>query len=291
MPARQFNGALLRQERRARDWSQEDVGKAVGVDRAQVAMWEAGTRFAGAEKLKKIAAVFGQPLDEMFPRKGSADLKDLRLDAGLSQQAVAAATKVPRGALSAAESGQKPLDPGVIDAVAAAYQVSEEQLRAAQDVSFGVLPAAPAPVAVPQTLAEKITYLLQHTYRGTPPSDGVLAEQINARAGRQLVSARQFAAVRTGEQQLAQVLASTPDEAAFHESLAEVMGVSPVFFQSGERVARQVVESIKLLAAADGGLALAARGAEEMGVSPEMVAKLLALIEAERDSSSPTAGQ
>ncbi|MDJ0342821.1 helix-turn-helix transcriptional regulator [Streptomyces sp. H10-C2] len=288
MPARQFNGELLRQERRAREWHQADVARAVGVERAMVAQWEAGTRFASAEKLATIAAAFSRPLDEMFPRKGPADLKDLRTDAGFSQIDAAKISGVPRGVLSGAELGHKPLDARVITKVAEAYNVTEQQVRAAQSVSFGDI--APTP-AVPQTLSEKVTYLLNHTYPGAPPSDREFADQINARAGRQLVTAQQFAAVRTGRQQLAQVLAGAPDEAAFYESLAEVLGVSPVYFQSGEKVAQQVVESIKLLAAASGGLALAARGAEQAGLAPEMIAKLVALIEAERDSSPPASGQ
>ncbi len=70
----------------------------------------------------------------------------------------------------------------------------------------------------------------------------------------------------------------------FLDGLAEVLGVSPMVFQPDDVVARQVVEGIQRLAASGQGFTMAARGAEEMGVSPQMLAALAAVLEqAERD--------
>jgi hypothetical protein len=58
-----------------------------------------------------------------------------------------------------------------------------------------------------------------------------------------------------------------------------VLNVSPLALMSNQTVARHVVDGIRLLA--DGGhsrLALAARGAEEYGLSAEMLAKLTEVI-------------
>lgn len=285
MPPRRFEGAVLRRERRAADLTAAVLGDRISVARAQVSKWEAGTSFPSLEKLPAIARALGRPLDEVFPRDGEPDLLDLRCDAELTQKEAAAAIGASHVPILNAEKGRRRLDEAYVPALARCYQVSQAELLAAQDRSFGIaVPVVPAP-AVPKTLGEKITYLLESTWPHGAPTDAELARQVNQRAGRRLLNGTQLHDLRTGRQNLGALLDSAGDETALYEALAEVMGVSALFFQPDEAVARQVVEGIRILAAGGKGLALAARGAEELGVSPAMLAALTEVIEkAEREA-------
>ncbi|WP_433892630.1 helix-turn-helix domain-containing protein [Streptomyces sp. CA-111067] len=285
MPPRRFEGAVLRRERRAADITGAVLADRIGVSRPSVTIWETGTGFPSLDKLPAIARALGRPLDELFPRDGTPDLLDLRCDAGLTQKDAGAAIGTTHNPVHNAEKGRRRLDPAYLPALAVAYGVSQEELEAAQDRSFGVAaPAHPAPPVL-ETLAEKITHLLETTWPQGAPTDADLARQINKSAGRPLIDGSQFHGLRTGRLELAAVAGSAADEAALYEALAEVMGVSPLFFQPDDAVARQVVAGIRVLAAGRKGVALAARGAEELGVSPGMLAALTEMIaKAERDA-------
>lgn len=278
MPPRRFEGAVLRHERRAADLTTAVLAERIGVSRPQVTIWETGKNFPTLDRLPAIARALGRPLDELFPRDGDPDLADLRCDAGLTQKEAGAAIGTSHDPVHHAEKGRRRLDPSYVPVLAVAYQVTEDELLAAQDRSFGI--AAPAPNAppVPDTLAEKITYLLEATWPQGAPADADLAKDINERVGRPLVTGPQFQDLRTGRQQMVDVAASTADESALYEAMAEVMGVSALFFQPDDAVARQVLAGIQVLAAGRKGMALAARGAEELGVSPQMLAALTEMI-------------
>jgi transcriptional regulator with XRE-family HTH domain len=293
MPARHFDGRRLRTARREADRTTAEVADDVGVARPQISKWETGTSFPSMEKFPAIAKAVRKPLDELFPRDGDPDLLDLRCDAGLTQKEAGSKIGTSHIPVSNAERGRKRLDGSYVPTLAKEYGVSEEALLAAQDRSFGVLtPSAPSAVQVPQTLAEKISYLLETTYRGGAPSDAEITDQVNALAGRALLDAAQFASLRAGTCQPSEVFATAADEAIFHEALAEIVGVSPMFFKAGDAVARQVVEGIMLLSAGQQGVALAARGAEEMGLSPAVVSKLAAVLaQAGAENASPPRGR
>ncbi|NEA60220.1 hypothetical protein G3I60_40175 [Streptomyces sp. SID13666] len=174
--------------------------------------------------------------------------------------------------------------------LAKAYHVTEKDLLVAQDRSFGIAPAAvPAGPSMPETLAGRSTFLLGSRFAADEvPGDAEIMGRINAGAGRQLLSAAEFGALRSGERELADLLGGAADRVVFLDGLGEVLGVSPMVFQSDDVVARQVVEGIQRLAASGQGFAMAARGAEEMGVSPQMLAALAAVLEqAERDRPGP----
>lgn len=285
MPPRRFEGAVLRRERRAADLTTAVLAERIGVSRPQVTIWETGKNFPSLDKLPAIARALGRPLDELFPRDGDPDLQDLRCDAGLTQKDAGAAIGTSHDPVHHAEKGRRRLDPSYLPALALAYQVSQDELLAAQDRSFGVAASAQAARFVPETLAEKIAYLLEATWPQGAPADADLARDINKRVGRPLVTGPQFQDLRTGRRQMADVAASAADEAALYEALAEVMGVSALFFQPDDAVARQVLAGIRVLAAGRKGMALAARGAEELGVSPEMLAALTEIIaKAEHDA-------
>lgn len=278
MPPRRFEGAVLRHERRAADLTAAVLAERIGVSRPQVTIWETGKNFPSLDKLPAIARALGRPLDEMFPRDGAPDLVDLRCDAGLTQKDAGDVIGTSHDPVLHAEKGRRRLDPSYVSALAVAYEVSEDELLAAQDRSFGVVAPRPPTAPVPETLAEKITHLLETTWPQGAPADADLARDINRRVGRPLLTGPQFQDLRTGRRQMADVAASAADEAALYEALAEVMGVSALFFQPDDAVARQVLAGIEVLAAGRKGVALAARGAEELGVSPEMLAALTEII-------------
>ena len=274
MPARHFDGRRVRAERRALNLTQKQLANAIGLKtHAPVAAWESGRSFPDGEKLPAIARALNKDLDEIFPRDGAPDLADLRQDAGFPQnktgELIGVTSHIP---VSNAERGIRPLDDHYVSPLAAAYGVTEQELRAAQDRSFGV--SVPAPAApLPETLAEKLAYLDRETFSDgqAPPTDEEIAEIINRRAGAPVVAAAAIASLRSG--------ASTETTPAIREGLGEAYGVSPMFFQANDEVALQVVEGISFLAARERGdiLGLAARG-NESGLSGATLAKVNALI-------------
>lgn len=268
MPARQFDGERLRSVRRMLDCTQKQVAEAVGVSDAAVASWEAGKSAPDPEKLPAIAKFLDQDMDGLFPREGAPDLADLRCDAGYSQLR----TKDITGTLSAgpvanAERGKRRLSSRFVGPLARAYGVRVEQLLAAQDRSFGIevpeptapkqstpppsAPGAPGPdePALPRTVAEKITYLLDETFMGDPPSDGQVAARGNARTGRSTLTEGLVRDLRTGA-------ASTADGDVL-EALAAALDAPPLFFTSDDAEVHRIVSSVRMVRGLAG---MAARG-------------------------------
>ncbi|MET8630416.1 helix-turn-helix transcriptional regulator [Kitasatospora sp. NPDC004669] len=290
MPARKFDGQVLRRTRRARDLSQEALGRAEGVDvdQSTVAKWESGS-FPEPERLPAIARALREPLDDLFPRDGFPDLADLRCDAGFAQRrtAVLIGTKsyIP---VSNAERGVRRLNPAYVTRLAEAYGVTEEQLLAAQDRSFGVSPApAVSAPPVPRTLAEKLQYLLETTFPGGLPTDAQIAAAVNAHAGVEVITPDAVEALRTGTPPPAEVLAGLAAGVVL-EGLASFFGVTPLYFQSDEELERQVVDAISLLAlrGTSKDFALAARGGQG-GLDPAMLAKISALVAEVQQKADP----
>lgn len=270
MSARHFDRRRLRTVRRAAELTQGDVARAVGVADPTVASWETGQSTPDGEKLPALARALGKSLDSLFPRSGPPDLTDLRCDAGYSQYR----TKDLIGTRSAgpvanAERGKRRLKESFVRPLADAYGVGEDELLAAQERSFGHEvpdPGHPDGTArgVPDSLAEKITYLLEHSYPGdlTPPSDAEIATAVNAHAGARVTSKDQVHDLRTGTEETASPIV--------REGLAELFGVSPLFFQRNAAVARQVFEGLRLLAAARTG---ALRTVEPRGIGGEALSE------------------
>ncbi len=278
MPPRLFDSRRLRVLRRGKDLTQKQVGTHLGVSDAAVARWEKGQDFPPGEKLPALAQLLGRPLDELFPRKGLPDLADLRCDAGYNQRQASEIIGTSRVPLSNAERGKRRLDPAYVQPLAQAYGVGSEDLLAAQERSFGNQEPQPLPEPrpIPQTLADKITYLLEHTFPDRQaPTDGEMARVINAKAGRPLVTDQDVRALRTdGETSV------NPEDPAVLEGLAQVFSVSHLFFQPNEAVARQVTEAIRFLASIQRGtiLGLGARGNDGGGLPADMIARINDLV-------------
>ncbi|MFE4328035.1 helix-turn-helix transcriptional regulator [Streptomyces sp. NPDC056831] len=283
MPARRFDGRRVRAVRRAAELTQSEVAKAVGVADPTVASWETGQSSPDGEKLPALARVLGRALDDLFPRAGMPDLTDLRCDAGYSQYRTKdlIGTK-SAGPVANAERGRRRLKDSYAHLLAEGYRVSLGELLAAQERSFGSDAPAPTgagadPVAqVPRSLAEKITYLLRHSYPGrqTPPTDAEIAEAVSEHAGGPVISEDGVRNLRTGAERTASPVVC--------EGLARVFGVSPMFFQPDDAVARQVLEGLRLLASARKGAVgrVEARGLGSEGL-PEDVLSFLNEVVAE----------
>ncbi|MEU6375862.1 helix-turn-helix transcriptional regulator [Streptomyces sp. NPDC046909] len=244
--------------RRAAEVAQTDVATAVGVADSTVAGWETGLATPDPEKLPALAKALRRALDDLFPRTGLPDLTDLRCDAGYYQYETAKliGTK-SAGPVAGAERGERRLKDKYVPALAVAYGVSEEELRRAEDRSIAkaqggeaepeATGTAPASTGPPGTLAERITLILERSYPGEqgPPADEEIADAINAHAGAQVVSAAGVLDLRTGAVETASPVVL--------EGLATFLGVSPMYFQPDDAVARQVYEGLQLLSASRKG--------------------------------------
>ncbi|APE24498.1 MULTISPECIES: helix-turn-helix transcriptional regulator [Streptomyces] len=267
MPPRQFDGRRLRAARRAKELSQKDVGAAVGVKAPAVSRWEDNQEFPKGEKLPGLAEAVGERLDDLFPNDGPADLQLLRCDAGLSITQAAEVINASRVPVSNAESGRRRLNDAYVQPLAQAYGVTEEELLAAQDVSFGLRPDTPA---APRTVGEKINYLVQHGYFGQEaPSDEEIARRVNEHAGT-AVTTDDIVALRAG--------AAAEASDVVRVGLAHALQVPPRVFRDDAELGpdeRQILESLVFLGSISRGqiLGLAARGNGE-GLSVEMMAKI-----------------
>ena len=58
----------IRELRRKKHLSQEELARLLSVDRSAVAKWETGTNLPRAEKLMMLAKVFGCSVDEILNR-------------------------------------------------------------------------------------------------------------------------------------------------------------------------------------------------------------------------------
>ncbi|MDX2952023.1 helix-turn-helix transcriptional regulator [Streptomyces caniscabiei] len=257
----------MRTVRRAAEISQAEVAAALGVAVSTVAGWESGDAVPDAEKLPSLARVFNRELNDLFPRTGLPDLTDLRCDAGYYQYETATliGTK-SAGPVAGAERGERRLKDKYVPDLAAAYQVSEEDLRRAEARSIAKAQEAqggqsaedagivPASAGAPSTLGEKITLILERSYPGQhgPPTDTEIADAVNAHAGSKVITGEGVRDLRTG-------VAETASPVVL-EGLAAFFGVSPMYFQPDDAVARQVYEGLRLLSASRRGAVGRVRG-------------------------------
>ncbi|WP_172385641.1 helix-turn-helix transcriptional regulator [Streptomyces sp. MNP-20] len=263
MPARRFDGKRLRSARLEAGYSrQADFAKQVEASRATVATWENG-RGPSPERLPALAHALRTDINLLFPRHGAPDLADLRCDTGLTQYEVERRTSTKDHDVGMAERGSRPLTQALREALAALYGVTEEALLAAEKRSFG---GKEAPL--PTTLAEKIAYLLEHTYPGNqqPPSDADIACGINAAAGAEVTSAEDVRDLRDGT--------VTEVSPVVREGLAEVLGVSAFFFQPDEdTIVETIVEGLRTLhQVRNGDISIKARGMGPEGLPAELLA-------------------
>ncbi|MBT2487797.1 helix-turn-helix transcriptional regulator [Streptomyces sp. ISL-96] len=281
MPARRFDRTRVRSVRRAAEISQSDVASALGAADSTVAGWELGSSVPDQEKLPALAGVLNQPLDVLFPRDGLPDLTDLRCDAGLYRYEMAAVIGTKSdGPVAGAENGIRRLKDRYLPDLAEAYRVTVDEVKRAQERSMakargeeveGEAAAIAAVEEPPRTLAEKITLVLERSYpSGAMPGDGEIAVAVNAYAGSQVTTAEKVKALRTGTDE-----AEAPAPVVL-EGLAQFFGVTRLYFEPDDAVARQVYEGLRLMSAAKSGKVgrVRARGLGAEGLSADVLSIL-----------------
>ncbi|MFF9016094.1 helix-turn-helix domain-containing protein [Streptomyces sp. NPDC014870] len=277
--------------RRAAEIPQSDVAQGVGVGDSTVAGWELGSSVPDQEKLPALARVLGQPLDELFPRSGPPDLTDLRCDAGLYRKETAAVIGMKSdGPVAGAEGGVRRLKDRYVPPLADAYGVTADELLRAQERSFAKRSGGEeasveaAPEEAPRTLAEKITLMLERSYpAGTAPGDAEIAAAVNAHAGAEVTSVAEIEKLRTGRSEDAAPVVL--------EGLAGFFGVTRMYFEPDEEVARQVYEGLRLMGAAKQGKVgrVRARGIGAEGL-PAGVLSILNNLATELEKADPDTG-
>ncbi|MFD7130603.1 helix-turn-helix domain-containing protein [Streptomyces sp. NPDC059894] len=277
MPPRQIDGSRIRAVRRGKDLGQRELAEMVGVSAPTVARWENGGDFPKGEKLPSIAAALGQPLDVLFPHDGPPDLQLLRCDAGLSVAEAAAIIGTSRVPVSNAESGRRRLSDAYVQPLARAYGVTEEELLAAQDCSFGLrpTPSLSQQEATPRTVGEKINFLLRYGSASQEIfSDEEMARLVNDHARVAAVTSKDIADLREG------FTTEASDEV--RAGLAHAFQVPPWLFGDDAELTplvREFLEAIRFISSIHRGqvLGLAARGNSE-GLSAEMMAGINRLV-------------
>ncbi|MFF3730790.1 helix-turn-helix domain-containing protein [Streptomyces sp. NPDC002476] len=292
MPERVFDPEGFHAARRRRDLKQPQVAKALQVNTNQVSRYETGDNKPPAEKLPAMAELVGLSLDELAPRYGLPDLRDLRCDAGIQQKETAEITGTKSAMpVRAAEKGMRRLSPNFLEPLAERYGVTVEELKAAQERSFGNpvpdVRRSRAPRAIgpgtPQTLSEKITYLLEQTYAvGEHPSDAELAGRGNMKTDRSVLSEELVRALRTGTE-------ATEDKAVL-EALAAAMDAPVVFFTSDNpEEAARIVAGIRTVQLG----VMAARGSADGPLDTQwldFISKSLSTIVEQQQPDGPAPG-
>ncbi|GAA1918696.1 helix-turn-helix domain-containing protein [Streptantibioticus ferralitis] len=275
MPPRQFDGHRVRAVRRAAGLRQADLASALGLSKTPIVDWEDGKAAPHPDRLPAVAKALKQDIDTLFPRLSPPDLSDLRADAGYTQAQAAKALGIHRPPLSNAENGKRRLPADLMPRVADLYEVSLEEMEAAQDRSFGILTSTPHITdQTPRTLPEKIRFLLDNRRQVT---DEAIASAINDKARAEVIKPATVKALRTEDLAAGKALEGLPTAAVF-EGLSEAFGVPPFFFQSGEEIEAQLMERLRFLSLIRSeGVRVAARGAHK-GISSDMLATVSELI-------------
>ncbi|TCR22951.1 helix-turn-helix transcriptional regulator [Streptomyces sp. BK205] len=275
MPARRFDPNRVLLARREGGLKQTDVASYVGVSGARVSSWETARSVPDPEKLRRLAEALRHDLDDLFPRDGRPDLADLRADAGYTQAATRELTGTSTaGPVAAAENAQRRLAEEYEPILAEAYGVSVEALRRAQDRSFGNDVPEPGEAALgaagpeaqlqrgqgglPETLAEKITYLLDRL--PNPLSDAQLAALGNDRTGREVLNEDLVRGLRTGE------VSGAQDDVL--NALAEALDTTPLIWSQDADVQRIIGGTMLLRGQLS---AIAARGGQEEGLPADLL--------------------
>lgn len=80
------DGAALRRERAARDWTQAALTEATGVPQSVISWWESGKRLAGVRRALALASFYGTVVEVLFARELLEDEDDVELGSADSGQ-------------------------------------------------------------------------------------------------------------------------------------------------------------------------------------------------------------
>lgn len=135
---RGFDHVRFRDARLSARMSQAALAEAVDVNVSTVRSWESGRQIPRVDAMTAAARALGRaPGDFLAPQEGAAvTLQQLRVEVGLSQEAVATAAGMLRNTYSAIERGETTtISFENTRALAAALEVTPEQVLAARTAS------------------------------------------------------------------------------------------------------------------------------------------------------------
>jgi transcriptional regulator with XRE-family HTH domain len=108
--ARGFDGARMRDRRLRAGLTQRQVARGVDVSESVVAHWERGAQLPTVERVAALARVLGVAATDLTTGgdddAGGRSLLQLRIDAGLKQESLAAAAGLTRTKYSSLERGE-----------------------------------------------------------------------------------------------------------------------------------------------------------------------------------------
>jgi transcriptional regulator with XRE-family HTH domain len=122
-----FSPAALRRRRELRGFTISEVASLSGVSQASLSSWEAGKVVPTPGTLAAVAAALGTTVADLAPvRAAQVRMADLRHQAGLSQDQVAALIGTSRGTVTNIEAGARRPQPETFTALAHAYDTTED---------------------------------------------------------------------------------------------------------------------------------------------------------------------
>jgi transcriptional regulator with XRE-family HTH domain len=132
-----FDGRRLRAAREAARLTQRALAERIAVPENAIANWETGQRVPRVDRLAEIARLLDVRPTELTKDAGTpATLRQLRVDAGLLQDQVAAAAGLTRTKYSALERGEiASLSRDDARALARVLGVTEDEVRHAHGLS------------------------------------------------------------------------------------------------------------------------------------------------------------
>lgn len=126
-----FSPAALRRRRELRGFTIGELASLSGVSQASLSNWEAGKVTPTPGNLAAVARALGTEIANLAPvRAALIRMADLRHQAGLSQDEVAATAGVSRATITNVEAGATRPRPATVAALAAAYAITEGDLTA-----------------------------------------------------------------------------------------------------------------------------------------------------------------
>lgn len=129
---RAFDPSAMRAAREAKGWSRGRLAVVLGVSPVAVAKWERGSSTPEPPRLRALAEALGiEPGTLLVTASSDWTLADYRVVRGLHQVDVTRDHQVTPTRLSSLELGYEAPRPDELDALAAAYDTTADELEAA----------------------------------------------------------------------------------------------------------------------------------------------------------------
>jgi transcriptional regulator with XRE-family HTH domain len=131
-----FEPGKLRRLRQEADLTQEQLAQLADLPPKTIVQYENGHRAPYPTRLAALASALGVPAAELTAAPVADTLAQLRINAGLTQQAAADRARLVRTSYSAIERGEvAAVDEDVLARIAAAFGISVAQVRTAHSLA------------------------------------------------------------------------------------------------------------------------------------------------------------